>query len=59
MDFPHIFHHGEVSGVAGSCHLLLMDNASSLLIDCGLFQWAETSVEGKAWGGVARHRLSP
>lgn len=41
MYFPHIFHHGVVSGVAASCRLLLMDIASRLLIDCGLFQGAE------------------
>ena len=51
MDFPHILHHGAVSGVTGSCHQLLMDAASSLLVDCGLFQGAETSPEGKAGAG--------
>lgn len=51
MDFPHIFHRGAVSGVTGSCHQLLMDAASSLLIDCGLFQGGETSPDGKAGAG--------
>lgn len=51
MDFPHIFHHGAVSGVTGSCHQLLMDAANSLLADCGLFQGVETSPEGKAGAG--------
>lgn len=51
MDFPQITHHGAVSGVTGSCHQLLMDGANSLLVDCGLFQGAETSPEGKAGAG--------
>lgn len=51
MVFPHILHHGAVSGVTGSCHQLLMDAANSLLVDCGLFQGAETSPEGKAGAG--------
>jgi len=51
MDFPHILHHGAVSGVTGSCHQLLMNAANSLLVDCGLFQGAETSPEGKAGAG--------
>ena len=48
MDFPRIFHHGAKDGVTGSCHQLLMDAQYSLLIDCGLFQGAETSGEGKS-----------
>lgn len=51
MDFPHILHHGAVSGVTGSCHQLHMNAANSLLVDCGLFQGAETSPEGKAGAG--------
>lgn len=51
MDFPRIIHHGAVSGVTGSCHQLLMDAANSLLVDCGLFQGAETSPEGRAGAG--------
>ena len=51
MDFPRILHHGAVSGVTGSCHQLLMDAANSLLVDCGLFQGAETSPEGKVGAG--------
>ncbi|PKG37510.1 MBL fold metallo-hydrolase [Psychromonas sp. Urea-02u-13] len=38
-----IIHHGAVSGVTGSCHQLIIDNDNSLLVDCGLFQGAETS----------------
>ena len=46
MDFPRVLHHGAKDGVTGSCHQLLMDSQHSLLIDCGLFQGAETSAEG-------------
>lgn len=38
-----IQHHGAVNGVTGSCHQLHVDEQHSLLIDCGLFQGAETS----------------
>jgi len=46
-----IIHHGAVRGVTGSCHeLRLRDPASgstaAILVDCGLFQGAETSGEG-------------
>ncbi|WP_439888873.1 MBL fold metallo-hydrolase RNA specificity domain-containing protein [Pseudomonas sp. MBLB4123] len=47
MVYPDILHHGAKDGVTGSCHQLLMDAQHSLLIDCGLFQGAETSPEGK------------
>jgi metallo-beta-lactamase family protein len=48
MAYPDILHHGAKDGVTGSCHQLLMDAQHSLLIDCGLFQGAETSAEGKS-----------
>ncbi|EIK51308.1 beta-lactamase domain-containing protein, partial [Stutzerimonas stutzeri TS44] len=38
MRYPIIRHHGARDGVTGSCHQLHMNAASSLLIDCGLFQ---------------------
>jgi len=41
-----IKHHGAVNGVTGSCHELLCDDGHSVLIDCGLFQGAETSGKG-------------
>jgi len=41
-----IAHHGAVTGVTGSCHELWVDDAHSVLIDCGLFQGAETSGTG-------------
>ncbi|SFQ41773.1 metallo-beta-lactamase family protein [Geopseudomonas sagittaria] len=46
MAYPQILHHGAAHGVTGSCHQLLMDKQHSLLIDCGLFQGAETSPDG-------------
>lgn len=47
MAYPQILHHGAAHGVTGSCHQLLMDNQHSLLIDCGLFQGAEISADGR------------
>jgi len=43
-----IIHHGGREGVTGSCHQLVLDQRNSLLIDCGLFQGAETSPDGAA-----------
>ncbi|MCQ4327634.1 MBL fold metallo-hydrolase, partial [Pseudomonas stutzeri] len=51
MHFPHIEHHGARDGVTGSCHQLHMDAASSLLVDCGLFQGNETSADGRSGAG--------
>jgi metallo-beta-lactamase family protein len=44
--FPHITHHGAINGVTGSCHELQYADSRSLLVDCGLFQGAETSGTG-------------
>jgi metallo-beta-lactamase family protein len=41
-----ILHHGAIDGVTGSCHELQLGDGRSVLIDCGLFQGAETSSEG-------------
>jgi len=41
-----IIHHGAISGVTGSCHELQINAQNSVLIDCGLFQGAETSKDG-------------
>jgi len=41
-----IKHHGAVQGVTGSCHELCLDEENSVLVDCGLFQGAETSGAG-------------
>jgi metallo-beta-lactamase family protein len=46
IDYPTISHHGTVKGVTGSCHELKIDEASSVLIDCGLFQGVETAPGG-------------
>ena len=41
-----IKHHGAVNGVTGSCHELMCADGRAILIDCGLFQGAETSGQG-------------
>ena len=41
-----IYHHGAVNGVTGSCHELKINEDFGILIDCGLFQGAETSGKG-------------
>ena len=46
MPVSRIIHHGAVDGVTGSCHQLSLPDGQSVLIDCGLFQGAETSGEG-------------
>lgn len=43
-----ISHHGAVDGVTGSCHQLHLPGGESVLVDCGLFQGAETSADGRA-----------
>ncbi len=40
---PTLIHHGAIHGVTGSCHELNIDGKAGLLVDCGLFQGAETS----------------
>ena len=47
-----IIHHGARDGVTGSCHELRIDSSIGILIDCGLFQGAETSP-----GGASSDRL--
>lgn len=50
MSVPYtLHHHGAVDGVTGSCHQLLADGRS-ILVDCGLFQGAETSADGGVAG---------
>jgi len=41
-----ISHHGAIRGVTGSCHELHINPNNSVLVDCGLFQGAETSPDG-------------
>lgn len=38
-----ISHHGAVNGVTGSCHRLTLASGDAFLIDCGMFQGAESS----------------
>lgn len=45
---PQIIHHGARHGVTGSCHQLFIEGDNSLLIDCGLFQGAETAPDGRS-----------
>lgn len=51
MSYPQISHHGAVNGVTGSCHELHADTTHSYLIDCGLFQGADASRDGRAAQG--------
>lgn len=44
MRYPIIEHHGAKDGVTGSCHQLHMNAATSVLIDCGLFQGNDASL---------------
>jgi metallo-beta-lactamase family protein len=43
-------HHGAVNGVTGSCHQLTLPDGQAVLVDCGLFQGAETSTDGASAG---------
>ncbi|MFB1029824.1 MAG: MBL fold metallo-hydrolase [Thauera sp.] len=45
---PTILHHGARNGVTGSCHQLFVEGRNSLLLDCGLFQGAETAPDGRS-----------
>ncbi|MBB1372617.1 MBL fold metallo-hydrolase [Pseudoalteromonas sp. SR45-4] len=40
-----ILHHGAVNGVTGSCHELVINNSTSILIDCGLFQGEDSKTD--------------
>ena len=48
-----ILHHGAIDGVTGSCHELRLASGAGILIDCGLFQGAETSGSGAHGGALA------
>ena len=51
MDFKaEVIHHGAVNGVTGSCHQLVINTTTSILIDCGLFQGAEVSGKSASTG---------
>ncbi len=45
-------HHGARNGVTGSCHQLHIDDAVSLLIDCGLFQGDEADSDNSEHNGI-------
>lgn len=49
----HFTHHGATRGVTGSCHQLSVASGDALLVDCGLFQGAETSPDGAGAGQLA------
>lgn len=51
MSYQQILHHGAIAGVIGLCHQLRMDVRRGLLVDCGLFQGTEASLEGGARAG--------
>ncbi|WP_028469774.1 MBL fold metallo-hydrolase [Neptunomonas japonica] len=38
-----IQHHGAVQGVTGSCHQMTLSSGEALLVDCGMFQGAESA----------------
>ncbi|MCW1718684.1 MBL fold metallo-hydrolase [Pseudoalteromonas sp. A3] len=40
-----IIHHGAVNGVTGSCHELVINTHTSILIDCGLFQGEDSKAD--------------
>jgi metallo-beta-lactamase family protein len=47
-----ITHHGAVYGVTGSCHQYTLPDGRGVLVDCGLFQGAETSPDGASAEGL-------
>jgi metallo-beta-lactamase family protein len=51
MQYPNIIHHGAAEGVTGSCHQLELNSATSLLIDCGLFQGEEAAAHRSLHSG--------
>jgi hypothetical protein len=55
--FFDISHHGAINGVTGSCHELRLSGGPGLLVDCGLFQGAETSGKGAGASAVSRHKV--
>ncbi|MGY8878136.1 MAG: MBL fold metallo-hydrolase, partial [Pseudoalteromonas sp.] len=40
-----ILHHGAVNGVTGSCHELIINEQTSVLVDCGLFQGEDSKAD--------------
>ncbi|WNO61691.1 MBL fold metallo-hydrolase [Rheinheimera sp. MMS21-TC3] len=54
---PIFLHHGAVDGVTGSCHEYKIADDYSVLIDCGLFQGAETSGSGSAGASATNSQI--
>jgi len=52
QESPMLFHHGATTGVTGSCHELRLDDGAGILIDCGMFQGAETAPGGRSHGDL-------
>ncbi|HWK53504.1 MAG TPA: MBL fold metallo-hydrolase, partial [Hyphomicrobiales bacterium] len=52
MDTLSLHHHGAVNGVTGSCHELRLGGDFGVLVDCGLFQGAETAGAGRESGDL-------
>ncbi len=48
-DYLSLNSHGGSTGVTGSCHELIINKNSSLLVDCGLFQGLDTNESEKPW----------
>ena len=48
-DYLQLISHGGSAGVTGSCHELLINRNSSLLVDCGLFQGVENEKREGHW----------
>lgn len=40
-----ILHHGAVNGVTGSCHELVVNEQTSVLVDCELFQGEDSKAD--------------
>lgn len=51
-----ISHHGAVQGVTGSCHQMTLGSGEALLVDCGMFQGAE-SVSREHGGGLGESQI--
>ncbi|MDP5189005.1 MBL fold metallo-hydrolase RNA specificity domain-containing protein [Rheinheimera baltica] len=55
---PQFIHHGAVNGVTGSCHEYRLANNYGVLIDCGLFQGAESSGAADGAGSAGSHQIN-
>ncbi|MDP5138410.1 MBL fold metallo-hydrolase, partial [Rheinheimera baltica] len=55
---PQFIHHGAVNGVTGSCHEYRLANNYGVLIDCGLFQGAESSGAADGAGSAGSNQIN-